>query len=100
MNKIEKLQKELEEREKHCPEETCEQGGTWNYTDILKAKLEGVQLGKKEIIEKIEKIIEKFEDNLGWKDSFDEPMMTVRQWVELKQKLSQCSPNTTGDVKK
>lgn len=40
---IEQLEKEIKKREKHIPGETFEQGGRWNYTDILKAKLQQLQ---------------------------------------------------------
>lgn len=60
----EKLLKEIEEREKYCPEEFYEQGGKWNYTDILKAKLQQHEETSKAKDEEFIKILEEFLDKL------------------------------------
>lgn len=48
---IKKLEDEIKERKKYCPEESFEQGGKWNYTDILKAKLETLKKASKKVEE-------------------------------------------------
>jgi len=57
------LEREIEDRIKHVPEEIYEQGGKWNYTDILNAKLEGYRKAKEEFNEKVEELKEKSKDN-------------------------------------
>lgn len=50
---IEEVENELEQRGKYCPDETFKQGGTWNYTDVLKAKLQAIKDCQKMVGKKV-----------------------------------------------
>lgn len=91
MNKLDKLRKEIEDREKHCPEEVYEQGGKWNYTDVLKAKLEGYLSCKKELdreIKKIEKyyIKDKWIRKNVWELFYPDGTSSLMNYDPIKQK--------------
>ncbi len=85
METKEEIKKQIEEREEYCPEETYEQGGKCNYTDILKARLESYEQGREDglLSDEVQELVRDSYKN--GKEQAEKDILKMIDEMEIKQ---------------